>query len=218
LARRRSEAGGVILLLVAMVIAAVACVGPFFIAIWAIVAELRAREFRSAGRASQLISEDERLELGRWETQLSQIDQRIGIIHHHGSAQGLARRTDGWFDERNGDGRRLNQQLQILFDERGRVAQSAELLKNKLARRMENWLTAHTSVIGTRVGLLVFVSIFAAMTVNRLNANGADWTLPTLMFGSGSDGSDRLVASAVATAAAVLTLWMAKLMARASLS
>jgi hypothetical protein len=218
LARRRSDKGGGILLLIAIVVAAVAVIGPFVIAGLTIFAELRARGYRSASRASQLVSSDEKAELNRWEMRISVIEQRAQAIENAGWARGLPRRADGWFDARNSDGRELNHQLEALAAERANVGASYEALRDQLTARMNSWLSARTGLIGARVALVVFVGIFTFSTVGRQDGHGTGLTLPLLMFGSGSDGADRMAANAVATMTAGLALWMAKSIAKRALS
>jgi hypothetical protein len=218
LARRRNDKGSGILLLIAIVVAAVAVIGPFFIALWAIIAELNAKRFRSGSRASQLISPSEKAKLAQCEAQLDQVDQQASAILHAGLARGLPTRSDGMFDARNSEGRELNYRLEALSDDRARWTESRDALRDQLAERTEGWLKARAGVVGTRVGLVAFVSIFTLMTASRLSEHGLALTMPLLMFGSGTDGADRIVASGVATVAAGLALWMARAIARAALA
>ncbi len=218
MARRRSDKGGGILIVIALIVAAVAVVGPFFIAGLAIVSEFRARRYRSASRASQLITREEQAELDRLETQVAAIDHRAQNIEREGWSRGLPRRTDGWFDGRNGDGRDLNYRLEALASERASASAACEALKDRLGARMDGWLGARAGVIGARTGLMVFVALFTVLTASRLSEHGGALTLPLLMFGSGADGGDRMAASAIATVAAALALWMARSIAKSALS
>jgi hypothetical protein len=218
LARRRNDKGSGILLLIAIVVAAVAVIGPFVIALWAIVAELNAKRFRFANRASQLISPNEKAKLVQCEAQIFQIDQQASAILHSGLARGLPTRSDGLFDARNSEGREFNYRLEALSDDRARWVESRDALKDQLAERQDGWLKARAGVVGTRVGLVAFVSIFTLMTASRLSEHGLTLTMPLLMFGSGTDGADRILASGVATVAAGLALWMARSFARTALA
>lgn len=217
MARRRNDTGSVLLIFVAVVVAAVAVVGPFLIAGLEIIAEIRSRGTRSVTRASELISRAERDQIDLLEQRIGKITQRRNAIELRGDAAGLQRRSDGWFDARNTDGRDLNLQLEQLEAEKNDAVRALEVLKDQLSGRMSAWLGLRGDLIGARSALLVFVSIFVALTVSRLKSHGLPLSIPILLFGSGSDGSDRIFASALATLAAGLALWVGRSVARAAL-
>jgi hypothetical protein len=218
MARRRKDQGGGLLLLVAVVVAAVAVVGPFAISGWAIYAELRARKFRGASRGAELIHPAEAAEVEQWEARLAHLEARSANLEQAGAARGLLKRADGLFDARNVEGRSLNQQLESLALEQRLAFANLEELKDRLARRMETWLKARAGLVGARAGLLAFVGVFVLMTLGRLAEQNLAPSLSLVMFGSGTDGSERIFASAVATAAAGLGIWIGGSVARASLS
>ena len=218
MARRRTDKGNALLVFIALVVAAVAVIGPFVIAGWTIMAELRARKFRSAHRASQLITAEEKAEIARGETRLAALAQYQQDILSNGLASGLQQRQDGWFDARNTQARDLNFQLEALAKQEAEVFSAYEALKDRLGARIETWLTAQTNLIGMRVAIVVFVGLFAALTVGRLSEHGDLVNISAVLFGLGTDGSDRIMASAIATAAAGVGMWIARSLSRAALT
>ena len=218
MARRKNDQGSAILALVALVVAAVAVVGPLFLGALTIIAELKARGVAAVRRASDLISREDQVELDGWDQRLRDLEDHARAVIARGDALGLVRRADGAFDARNSQGRELNFEIDGLMLERARAFAAREALADRLADLMKTWLSARLGVIGARTALLVFVVVFTALTISRLNQHGSSLTLPVLMFGSGSDGADRMVASAVATLVAGVAMWIARSIARASLA
>ncbi|WP_041373543.1 hypothetical protein [Phenylobacterium zucineum] len=218
MARRRKDQGGGIFVLIGLLLAAIALIGPFVIAGWAILAELKARRFSQGRRASDLISPAEAAEIGAWELRLRALEDEAAAIEQDGDGRGLARRADGLFDARSTEGRSLNLELEALAREHALSSSGLEAVKARVAGRMGDWLKARSTVIGTRAALVTFAGVFAVMTLSRLNETGVAFSVSTLLYGSGADGGERILASAVATAAAAAALLIARSSARASLS
>lgn len=217
-AKRRTDKGSALLLVFLLILAAIAVIGPFVIAGWTIFAELRARKFRGADRASQLITTDENAALSRYESELAGREARRQRVLNEGLSSGFLRRQDGWFDERNPRARDLNFELRSLEREQLGISADFEAFKGKLSARIDQWLTARSSVVGMRAAIIVFVVAFVLLTIGRLSDHSSAVNLSTIMFGNGADGSDRIVASGVATAAAALAMWIARSIARSALA
>jgi hypothetical protein len=206
-----------------MIAAAAAMVGPIFIAVWAIVAELKLRRFRAFSHASEVISEDDKAELDKWDARLAQTSQRMEAILTAGAARGVHKRADGWFDDKSPGAHELNGELQELAHERARLVASRSAFTDRLAARRESWLEARAGVISARVALVVFVCSFAFITGGHLilhdvDLHDADMNLPVLMFGARQDSVDRMIAAATSTVVAAVAVLITRSIARKSLA
>lgn len=214
MARRRNTGGNPIGVAILLALAAMAVVGPFAVAGWLIYNEVRARKYRGASKAVDLIAADERAALAQYDFRLAALDQDMRELQAEGDLAGFTRRGDGWFDARRVEARELNLQLGHLQAVRQELAIAAEELKSVLAERMEVWVRTRSGLIGARAGLLVFVGAFIwAVFASSPDVPG----VAELLFGGSGDGGARAVASAGATVAAALASWIAGSATRAAL-
>jgi hypothetical protein len=219
MARRRNAQGGGALVLIGVVLAAVAFLGPFVVASWSIFNELRARRFRGAATAGDLIAASERSTLSSSETEMADLEHAASSLYRDGDDDGLQRRMDARrFDARNARGRYLNHALEQIESQYQAAAARQEALKALLEARINAWLEARSSLVGARSGLIVFVCVFVALVIKQAPAASGPFSFYRLMFGLEGDGTARVNASIAATIVSGLVGWVAAKVSRASLA
>ena len=218
MARRRNQQTNPFLAVVVLIVAAVAVIGPFFVAGWALFSEVRARRFSHIRNVDQLIPSDARAQLGRFESRLSRIDGEISRLYDRGLSAGLMRRADGLFDARATAARTLNDQLDRLGQQRAMVDLEMSAVKDGLGQKIDVWIRARSQLVGARAGLVVFVVLFVGLICGPLAGLSGPATAAEVLFGGGEGGPNRILASALATAGAGLAMWIGTSINRASIS
>ncbi|WP_300578169.1 hypothetical protein [Phenylobacterium sp.] len=186
-----------------LLVAALAFLGPIVLAVWTILAELRAKSHKGAQTAREVLTDQERATLSKYEGRLEAIRREYGRLDRKGDMAGLARRQDGRFDARNVAARQLNAELGDLEARHAALQAEYDGVSNSLATRMEKWLNARARVVGSRAALLTFAIAFTVIVA----ANGASLAPGALLFGTGQDGGVRTWASACAVVVAAIVYW-----------
>jgi len=212
MAKRRGGGGEVVLLIIAAIVAAIAFAGPFVIAGWAIFTELRARRYRSATRARDVLEAAELSQFEHCETQLRTLEAEAARLDAQGIGMGLIHRADGGFDERNVKARGLNARLAEVQRRYMDARVEHDAVQQRLESKMSRWLRARSSVVGARAGLITFVIVFALAALNRSPGANTDGAF------LGMDPGARLMVSLLATAAAGVAIWIGSSTARGSLA
>lgn len=219
MARQRKDTANPFLILLALALAAVAVIGPFLIAGWMVVCEHRAWRYRHASRPSQLITAQERAQVEACQAQVDHLEAQISELLNHGDNIGFQRRdADGLFDARNTGARDLNRRIEDLAYRRAEAQATLSATREPLAARMDGWTLARSRVVGARFALVTFVTGFIGILMVGAQDSGQALTLSGLMFGSGADGGERLLASGVATLAAGVAAWIGGSITRASIA
>ncbi len=219
MASRRSNQGAGILIAIGLIVAAVAFMGPFAIAIWALIKEAKALRFGGAAKPSDIISAAERDAVDRAEAELAGLRLRADEIQRRGDQLGLLRRLEGSrFDARNRQARDLNDQLDRLEAETTALSLRFGDYQQGLSARLEAWLGARSGRAAARAALVTFVVAFVVMLLGQLEALGGPVTLGRVLVGAPGDGGVRALSSLGATLLALLAGWIAGAVRRASLA
>lgn len=160
MAKRKTTAGDVGCLAVVILIAALAVLGPFAIAVWCVFCELRARRYRHVRVIGDVLTADEQAAFAQAERQVDQYDQQIAKALRRGDQAGYTRRADGLFDGRRVDARNLNQMIETLQHQRDNARAHLDHLQSTLGRKLGQWLTAVSSLAGARAAVITFIVSF----------------------------------------------------------
>jgi hypothetical protein len=219
MASRRDNKGTGILIAIGLIVTAIAFLGPFAIAIWALVNEAKALRYGGARKAGDIISASERDALGRANAEFSALRSSAAEVHTRGDRLGLLRRMEGSrFDARNRQARDLNDQLDRIEDEIADLSRRFGDYQAMLSSRLEAWLSARSGRAAARVALLAFVAVFVFVLLGQMEALGGPVTLPRVLFGAPGDGAARAAASLTGTVTALLAGWGAGMVRRRSLA
>jgi hypothetical protein len=112
------------------------------------------------------------------------------------------------------EARTLNHHLEGLLMDLQTAKVGLEAVQSRLSRRMDDWLNARASLVGARVGLIVFIAVFIGVAVY----SGASLSVSALLFGVGQDAGGRFLASLTAVAVALAAIFIARSTARSSLA
>jgi hypothetical protein len=219
MASRRNNQGAGILIAIGLIVAAVAFLGPFAIALWVLIKEAKAFRYGGARKAADIISADERDALGRAEAEIAALRTDAAEIQYRGDQLGLQRRLEGSrFDARNRQSRDLNAQLDHIEGEIAALSLRLGDYQAQLSSRLEAWLRAITGRAAARVALLAFMTAFAVVMLGQIETLGGSASLSRLLVGAPGDGSARAAASLLATLIALVAGWIAGAVRRASLA
>lgn len=215
MSRSKSNAAGMIGALVGAFLMA-ALVGPFFVAGRALWAELRERKYGGVRKSNELIGAEEARRLQAFELSLQAFDARVEGLYARGYALGCFRRSDGFFDARNTEAKSLNGEIDATLRHRANAAAAHAGMASQIDGRIDQWRQRRVHVVGARAGVVGYLGVFGVLTGSRL-AQADQLSMTSLMFGIGADGGERMVASAIASFAAVGAMWVGGQIAAASL-
>lgn len=219
MASRRNNQGAGILIAIGLVVAAVAFMGPFALAIWALVKEAKALRYGGARKSADIIADSERDAVRRAEGELSALYSEAVEIQHRGDQLGLIRRLEGSrFDARNRQARDLNDALDRNEAETLALKLRLADYRADLSARLEGWLGARSGRAAARAALLTFVIVFMVMLLGQMETLGGPVSLGRILFGATGDGGARSVSSLIATIVGLLAGWIAGVVRRSSLS
>jgi hypothetical protein len=219
MARRRDSKGTGILIAIGLVVAAVAFLGPFAIALWVLVGEARALRYGGASKPADIISTSEREAIASGEAALGVLQSNAAAVHARGDRLGLLRRMEGSrFDARNRQGRDLNDQLDMIDGQLADLGYRFGVYQGRLSSRLEGWLSARSGQTAARAALLTYLAVFVVILLSQLDTSGAGASVSRIMFGTASDGAIRTMASFAATLAGLGVGWLAGTVRRQSLA
>lgn len=219
MARRRDSKGGGLILLIGFVIAAVAFLGPFAIALWVLIREGMALRFGGASRAADILASSEREALAHGEAAISDLQARAAAVQARGDKLGLLRRLEGSrFDARNRQARDLNDQLDWIDEQLADLGQRFGEYQSGLFARLEAWLKVRAGQTAARAALVSYIAVFVTVLLHQLGPIGHGVILSRIFVGAEGDGAARTMASFTATVVALLVGWLAGIFKRRSLS
>lgn len=215
MARRKTSAADVGCLAVALLLAALAFLGPLALAVWALICEVRARPYRHARSLHDVLSADEQAIMVRAEREVEHYDEEIARVMQRGLAAGFVRRADGLFDARRFQARELNTLIETLSANREMALRRLDEVQTTLGDKLGRWLNTMSSLAGARAGLVAFALSFISITA----LGGGSLGPADLLFGGpGVDPGSRLAASLASVGIAAVAMFAAGSIRRSSLA
>lgn len=197
-----------------VLVAVLAFLGPFALAVWSVICELRALFGKSANSIQEVLNDEEVAELDIAEDRVSRVNLEINGKLQQGLAAGCFQRADGLFDERRQVARSINIALEGLLLQRRGVEGQRDLIRQRLAQRVSKWLDARSSLFASRAALLTFVITFAGCLITT----GGSHSIAGLLFGEPGASSARMGASLLAITVAIIVMLITRSSVRASLA